>query len=363
MSVDYVTRLKRAIGHDAALRAATIEALLWVGRARNRHLAVHAALALTTPTDLVMVEALTNHPDRRTQHEADQVLSAFRDAPIAAEAKEQPARREPSGTWIGQVAVERLIEATAATLEGEFARDYPDHHRVGEEKLMERFFSVLGERFRRLTDDLAVVARANGATSTSEVEIRYRPIDKPEEGDPGIVRPDQAGPPAKFSADLCLIVEAKLNGAPLARRACLVQAKRLYAKAPEDPSVGWKASYDLKPEQTNSLLAQTASSFYLFQGPGLAGRGLPVIPAQFVNDLAMHQSPNRQVILSATVGRASQSFAEWFTYELVALRTGDPLQALLDKAVGGPGSTPYDLARFGLVEVEVRIAEPLKADG
>lgn len=56
-------------------------------------------------------------------------------------------------------------------------------------------------------------------------------------------------------------------------------------------------------------------------------------------------------------------FAEWFTDQVIGLRTDDPLAELLAKARGGPGSAPYPLVRFGVMEVEVRVDEPEKPDG
>ena len=369
----YVRQLGEAIADDPAWRAATVEALLWQGAGHNRRLAVYAADTLVAAADLPMLEGLFDHPDRRTQYEARALAVAIAERPVVGDtafATDRPPlivgragnERGLSNTWMGQALVEQLIAEEAAKLEAKFAKDYTAHHRNGEEKLAERFFTELGIRFDILSEKLAAMARESSADSRSEVLVRYRPIDKPEEGNLGIVRPGQAAPPKRFSADLCLVVEAKLNGASLARRATLVQAKRLYAADLAAPEKGWAASFRLKAKQTDALLRQTESSFYLFQGPGFDGRGVPIIPARLVDELATHQARMREVISTASVGRASQSFAEWFTYEVVALRTGDPLQALVDKAMGGPGSEPCELARFGVVEVEVRIGEPLKAD-
>lgn len=370
----YAAQLSAAVGDDDAWRAPTVEALLWIGAKHNRRLAVFTASALLRPGDLAMLEQLFDHPDRRTQYEARALADALKPTPVAArhttglQAPPNPAGRAgkdnaASDTWIGQALVERLISDEIASLEDKFAKAYPNHHRDGEEKLNERFFSELGVRFEILSAKMAAMARDCGAATRSEILVRYRPVDKQEEGAPGIRRPGQRKAPKKFSADLCLVVEARLNGAPLAKRATLVQAKRIYAADRAGPDAGWEPSFHLKPEQSDALLKQTESSFYLFQGPGFGGRGMPVIPARLVDELATHQAPARTRISTAAVGRASQSLAEWFTYELVALRTGDPCQPLVDKAMGGPGSKPYDLAQFGVVEIEVRIGEPLREKG
>lgn len=373
----YVNRLRAGTAQDGGLREAAIEAMIWRGRELNRDLAVFAAANLAGPQDLPLLDTLTQHPDRGAGYEAQLIKEAlqgpleseplwFPSAPAArTSAVSQVASAGPdfSRTWLGQALFERSIEQTVAELEESFARTYPAHHGDGEEKLGERFFTTLGSALQRLSETHRENARAFRAERLTQVVVRYRPVDKLEESEAGIRRPDIAGDAPPFSADFCIVVEAVLRGKPLTRRATLVQAKRLYARDRNDRSPKWKASFALEPKQTDALLRQTDSSFYLFQGPSQLGRGLPIIPARLVDDLARHQGPSRKNLTSETVRRASQSFSEWFTYELIALRTGDPLKALLDKAERGPGSTPYDLARFGVVELEVRVDEPSKVEG
>lgn len=153
-----------------------------------------------------------------------------------------------------------------------------------------------------------------------------------------------------------------LDGIALPRRATLVQAKRLYRRDTASPEKGFKSSYALDDEQIDHLLQQTASSFFLFEGPGASGRGVPIMPARLVSDLAAHQAISRRQIAHEIVGAASTSFAEWLTYEVMALRTGDPLAELLAKVDGGEGRRPRPLGRFGTVDIEVRVADPLKED-
>ena len=372
----FVGRLRGEVGEDAELRRAVIEALLWEGARQGRDAAIFAAIHLIQPSDLPLLDVLAEHPQRHVPYGALLVREAVTGRPAVADATPPAvatvvaqARSGGAGavttsrTWIGNPVLEDIIRATVAALENQFAADYERHHRSGEERLAERFFAVLGDRFQGLEDGLLRTAQAIASNRSASVRVRYRPVDKPEEGGPGILRPGRDGEPPKFAADFCLVVDAYLDGRQFGRRASLVQAKRLYLKDNEQPALGWKHSFDLKPAQTRALLDQTSSSFYVFQGPPIAGRGLPVIPAQLVEDLALHQQASGAVIAAETVAQASESFAEWFTDQLIGLRTGDPLAELVAKAEGGAGSTPYPLVKFGVMEVEVRVGEPAKLDG
>lgn len=89
---------------------------------------------------------------------------------------------------------------------------------------------------------------------------------------------------------------------------------------------------------------------------------MPILPTQLVSDLAYHQAASRGQIEHTAVTAASWSFAEWLTHEVLALRTGDPLAALVAKASGRVGREPRPLGRFGTVEIEVRVADPLTED-
>lgn len=370
----FVGRLRCEVGQDAELRCAVIEALLWEGSRQGRDAAIFAAIHLIEAPDLPILDELAEHPLRHVPYSALIVREAVTGRPAVANptppaiatlvthARSRPEAWTTSRTWIGNPILEDMISATVAALESQFAIDYERHHRSGEERLAERFFAVLGDRFENLEHGLMSTVQAMQASRSASIRVGYRPVDKPEEGGPGILRPDSAGDRPKFAADFCLVVDAYLNGRRFARRASLVQAKRLYLRDNDQPDLGWRHSFDLKPEQTRALLDQTSSSFYLFQGPPVAGRGLPVIPAQLVEDLAQHQQASGAVLAVETVGQASESFAQWFTEQVIGLRTGDPLAELVTKAEGGPGAAPYPLVKVGVMEIEVRVGEPTKLE-
>ena len=95
------------------------------------------------------------------------------------------------------------------------------------------------------------------------------------------------------------------------------------------PDKGLASSFKLDPEQMTVLIRQTGSSFYLFQCPGLLDRGVPMIPTQLVEDLARYHAASAAQIPADLVGPASRPFAEWLTYMVLGLRTGDPLAELV----------------------------------
>ena len=367
------------IRDDDDLRLATIEALLWLGRGRASEFALYAVMEMVRASDSGLLDELNTHPDRETQYRAKQVAMATEQEFGEGCAWPKPKRigvadrlyglslsqndgAQNGRTWLGDRLLESMIERTVMDLETQVAIEYPLHHGVGEEKLMERFFTMLSGRFEALDLAFLDTARALGSGRRTSVRMQYRSIDKAEEGKSGIAKPDQEGPSRTFASDLCLIVDPYLDGRPLGRRATLVQAKRLYPRDRADETKGWNHSYQLDSLQTTDLVRQTSSSIFLFQGPGLAGRGLPVLPAQLVSDLAYNQSATGNVLAADAVGNASRSFADWFTYDLLALRVGDPYAPLVAKAEKSSGSTPYDLFRYGTVEARVSVGEPIKDD-
>jgi hypothetical protein len=374
----YVQRLRKAIGDDVDLRQAAVEALLSRSPPQQQDLALFAATRLVEADDAAFVQALVDHPNREVGYRADMVRRAVFDKSTDGEVWPAPGVSTIAGglfriglspipsehpcTWIGDRLLELLIEQTVASEERRFAQRYQDHSEEGEEGLLRSFFSDLASRLRDLGDGLRATARATGSARSTSIDLNYRPVDKSEEGKPGVNPKGDAVPP-KFSADLCLIVDPYLDGRPLGKRATLVQAKRLRLKDPTHPEKGLGSSFKLDPKQMTDLIRQTGSSFYLFQCPGLLDRGVPMIPTQLVDDLARYYAGSAAQIPAKLVGPASRPFAEWLTYMVLGLRTGDPLAQLVAKAEGGDGRRPRPLARFGTVEITLRVSDIKARDG
>ena len=126
----YVQRLRKAIGGDADLRRAAVEALLSRCPPRQHDLALFAATRLVEPDDEALVTALTEHPDREVGYRADRLRHAVFGKSTSEEAWPTPSvstiarglfsiglnpipSKYPK-TWIGDRLVELLIEQTVA---------------------------------------------------------------------------------------------------------------------------------------------------------------------------------------------------------------------------------------------------------
>lgn len=361
----YVDLLCGAIGGDPALRRAVIEALLWSGEGRVAELAHYAAVAIAEVADRDWLVELETHPVRMVRYAARSVRAAkFGERlsvpalPVAtgliqsvvAMDGSTAVADEPARTWLGDRAVERLIERTISAVETRAAKDYERHGDEGEDRLLASLFTTLALRFADLDQSLEALARAASAPNRAAVTMRYRNVDRAEEGDKGVRRAK------KFAADLCLIVDPILDGMSLGRRVTLVQAKRLYRDHAAVVRPTWDASFAINLEQRRALQQQTDASVYFFHGPPLGGRGVPVIPTQLVADLSEHQGSGSQ-LARTTVASASRSLADWLTYDALALRVGDPYAALVEKAEGRPGSLPRDLLELPTVEVDVAVTK------
>lgn len=86
-------------------------------------------------------------------------------------------------------------------------------------------------------------------------------------------------------------------------------------------------------------------------------------PTQLIEDMARFHSARASQLPTDLVGAASRSFAEWLTYMVLGLRTGDPLAELVAKAECVDGRRPRPLARFGTVEIVVRANDIKPRDG
>lgn len=173
----YVHRLRKAIGDDADLRRAAVEALLSRSPPQQQDLALFTATRLVEADDAAFVEGLVSHPDPEVGYRADMVRHAVF---VRSESDDgwptpgvstiagglfniglSPALSEHPRTWIGDRLLELLIERTVAGEERRFALEYHDHSEEGEEGLLRSFFSDLAYRLRDLGDGLRATARAN----------------------------------------------------------------------------------------------------------------------------------------------------------------------------------------------------------
>lgn len=360
----FVDRLRATIGNDPQVRQAVIEALLWSAGGRAADLAQFAAVALAQPEDRATLLELERHPVRLVQYAARAVRAAkfserleagtlppggsLLQSLVTLDGGAAPAD-EPARTWLGDRAVERLIEQTISRVEARVAKEYHNHGGEGEDRLLSSLFRELALRFSDLDQALASLARAAAAPHRAAVSMEYRNVDRAEEGARGIKKAKS------FSADLCLIVDPRINGVSLGRRVTLVQAKRLYRNTKVRQQLTWLDSFKIDRDQRLHLQEQTHSSVYFFLGPPLGGRGVPVIPASLVGDLSEYKGSGTALSRGA-VAVASRSLADWLTYDVLALRVGDAYAELVKRAAGAPGALPRPLLEVPTVEVQIALA-------
>lgn len=359
----FVDNLRATIGGDPRLRQAVIEALLWSADGRAADLAQFAAITLAQSEDRSALLELEQHPVRLVQYAARAIRAAkfgehlgigalpangsFVQALVTLDGG-VASTDEPARTWLGDRAVERLIEQTIARVEAKAAQEYANHGDEGEDRLLSSLFRELALRFADLDQALEALARAAAAPHRASVAMEYRNVDRAEEGAKGIRKAKS------FSADLCLIVDPMIDGASLGRRVTLVQAKRLYRNKKARKQPAWFDSFKINRDQRLHLQEQTHASVYFFHGPQTGGRGVPVIPTQLVADLSEHRGSGT-TLSRDVVAVASRSLADWLTYDALALRVGDSYAELVKRAGGAPGSLPRPLLGVPTIEIEVAL--------
>lgn len=359
----FVDNLRATIGEDPQLRQAVIEALLWSADGRAADLAQFSAIALAQPEDRSALLELEQHPVRLVQYAARAIRAAkfgeqlgigvlpangsFVRALVTLDGGVAPTD-EPARTWLGDRAVERLIEQTIARVEAKVAQEYTNHGDEGEDRLLSSLFRELALRFSDLDQALEALARAAAAPHRASVTMEYRNVDRAEEGAKGIRKAKS------FSADLCLIVDPIIDGTSLGRRVTLVQAKRLYRNKKARKQPAWSDTFKIDRDQRVHLQEQTHASVYFFHGPPAGGRGVPVIPTQLVADLSEHRGSGT-TLSRDLVAVASRSLADWLTYDALALRVGDPYAELAKRAGGAPGSLPRTLLGVPTIEIQVAL--------
>lgn len=190
-----------------------------------------------------------------------------------------------------------------------------------------------------ITDRLAALALDAQANERLSLKLDYRIVGKPEEGGPGVGT-------RRFSADICLLFEARDNGRRFARRASLLQAKRLYRGKSRYP-VDY---YPFKLDQLEHLAAQTMASFLLLLGPTSEGGAIPVIPARLMLDL-VERGEHASQIAPTQASRLGNGIGTWPVDDVIGRWTGDWDERIVQRAEGGPDREPYILVELTVEKI------------
>jgi hypothetical protein len=88
-----------------------------------------------------------------------------------------------------------------------------------------------------------------------------------------------------------------------------------------------------------ALLGRTESAFCLFLVPPFSREECWTLPARLVRGL-METQDSVSVVSRDAVQRAARSLAQWLTYELIGLWTGDERPEVVEAARGTEASAP-----------------------
>lgn len=356
----WVADLVRLAGKADNMRPALLEGILWHGPERVDELVMTVAAAICEASldqGSSVLDSLLAHPSSLVRLRAAALRRLGADEPI------EPDRPLPTGildsgrrlaelaerhrasplTWIGDRHVEMAIESAVQRAAATFTGSYEGHWREDEEPLAVKLLSDVRAALGVVEADIAAVAGRRPGGRRISFSLRDRMVSKHEEGQPG------TDPTASFSTDVCLIMTARRDGKVLAKRASLIQVKKLKKGA----DARWKNSFEIVRKQLTDISKNTDAAFYMLMGPESAGRAIEIVPARLV---AEHLPSRGETVglRRELVALASRSLARWITYDVVGLWTGDPNVQVVRKAAGADGRRPYLL-----VELEVSISSDI----
>lgn len=333
--------LRAIVGDDPALRRAVTEALLWFGSTRDDHAVLFAVLELYDNDLETALAPLRGHFNGLVRRRVAAVIDMARREPDAMEllrsrhsttTPSRSARADglgPARTWIGDSRVERLIEDALDEAARSAGADISRTLDSGEETHVTVLFERLRGAFSAISDRLAALAVETNANERLSLKLEHRVVGKPEEGQPGVCTKG-------FSADVCLLFEARDSRKRFARRASLLQAKRLYRKR----SALYVDYYPVKTSQLEDLAGQTMASFLLLLGPECDGVNIPVIPARLFLEMVERGQSSTQ-IAPADASRLGKGIGAWLVEDVIGLWTGDWKASIVNRAQGGIDREPY----------------------
>lgn len=336
--------LRGATLGDEALREVTTETLLWWGSPRLDREVLFAVLEIFDDDAVDRLQCLLTHADPLVRRRARAAIDMVRCEPDAMElvAQRQGERAvlssrahfSPAVTWIGDARIEQLIRDTLNEAARRAGADIGKSLDSGEETHVALLFERLGAAFSSITNRLAALAIETRANETLSLKLEHRIVGKREEGGTGIGT-------QRFSADVCLLFEARDAGRCFARRASLIQAKRMYRR-----KSGLEVDYyPLKANQLKDISDQTPSSFLLLLGPECEGVAAPAIPARLVLDM-IERGESAHHMAPATASLWGKSVGDWLLEDVIGLWAGDWRGEVISRAEGGKDRQPYLLVEL-----------------
>jgi hypothetical protein len=340
----------KRFGRKPALRKAAMELFLWCAPDEAASEAELVTLALLrTATDKRNLRRWGEHPSARVRSRVRAIHAWLQAGPSGALEAQQPATltsalrhlRAASAvtlgggrTWLRDRDLEELLHGAIARVERDFSARYPEHFREGGTELVARLLEGLKQEFQSIEADLSALLTRGQATPLS-LEFRYTKRSDAE---------GEGRAEARASGvEVAFLLDVDVGHFLRTKRAAFVQVGRL-----EERGAGqWAPSFRLSRERVEALLGRTESAFCLFLVPPFSREECWVLPARLVRGL-MEAQDSVAVVSREAVQRATRSLAQWLTYELIGLWTGDERPAVVESARGAEASAPDFLVELSI---------------
>jgi hypothetical protein len=326
----------RRFAKKPVLRKAAIEFFLWCAPDAAASEAELVTLSLVkTSTDRRQLRRLGEHPSTRVRFRV-RAINAWLAA--GAEASSEPAtpatltgalrHLRASGTmglgggrtWLRDRDLEELLLGAFSRVERDFSARYPEHFREDEAQLVTRLLEDLKHEFESIRSDLSILL-SQGQPVPLELDLQYRRTRAPVEGETSPENPRPAG------VELAFVLKVEVDSFLTTKRAVLVQARKLERRGEGQ----WAPNLRLGREQVDELLGKTESSYCLFLVPPSLRAECWMVPARLVRGL-MEAQESLSTVPREGAQRVARSLAQWMTYDLLGLWTGDDRPAVLERA-------------------------------
>jgi hypothetical protein len=335
------------------LRKAAIEFFLWCAPDAAASEAELLTLSLVkTSTDRRQLRRLGEHPSTRVRFRVRAINAWLAAGPESAPEPQTPAtltgalrHLRASGTmtlgggrtWLRDRDLEELLLGAFGRVERDFSARYPEHFREDESRLVTRLLEDLKHEFESIRSDLSILL-SQGQPVPLELDLQYRRTREPVEGEPA---PESARP---AGVELAFVLKVEVDSFLTTKRAVLVQATKLERRGEGQ----WAPNIRLGREQVDGLLGRSESSFCLFLVPPSLRAECWMVPARLVRGL-MDAQGSLSTVSREGAQRVARSLAQWMTYDLLGLWTGDDRPVALEWAEAGTAQGPDFV-----VEISVR---------
>ena len=329
------------------LRKAAMEFFLWCAPDAAASEAELVTLSLVkTSTDRRLLRKLGEHPATRVRFRVRAINAWLAAGPESSAEPETPAtltgalrHLRSAGalslgggrTWLRDRDLEELLLGAFGRVERDFSVRYPEHFREDESVLVTRLLEDLRHEFDSIRSDLTILL-SQGQPVPLDLELQFRRRPVPEGEAPPEENPRSAG------VELAFVLRVDVDGFLSTKRVALVRARKLEQRGEGQ----WAPNLRLGREQVDGLLGRSESSFCLFLVPPALRAECWMVPARLVRGL-MDAQESLSAVSREGVQRVGRSLAQWMTYELLGLWTGDDRPGVLewaeDSTAHGPAFT------------------------